>query len=123
MDLGLTEREIDGVTVVVVAGEVDLTTAPRLREALVRHGTAACPSVVADLGAVQFLDSTGLGVLVGVLKRCRTFGGGLHLVVTRPRVRQVFELTGLTTVLPLHADAEAAVAAATSRPEAGNGVG
>lgn len=123
MDLGLTEREIDGVTVVVVAGEVDLTTAPRLREALVRHVTAARPSVVADLGGVQFMDSTGLGVLVGVLKRCRTLGGGLHLVVTRPRVRQVFEVTGLTTVLPLHADAEAAVAAANARPEAGNGAG
>jgi anti-sigma B factor antagonist len=90
-----------GRPVVRVDGEIDVATAPQLRECL--HGVIARgPSeVVIDLLGVTFLDSTALGVLVGALKRCREVGGELHLVVSDPRIMKIFEITGLDKVFPL----------------------
>lgn len=93
-------------------GDVDLSTAPKVREQLIALMTDRTPWVVLDLDGVGFLDSTGLGVVVGVLKRARTLGGDLRLVCTQPAVRRVFEITALDRTLPLAASAEAAVAAA-----------
>src|SRR5688500_8776908 len=95
MDLGLDVNETDGIPVIAVRGEVDFGTAPRLRELLVSTAMDGNPRVVVDLRAVEFLDSTGLGVLVGALKRYRTLGGDLVLVISTSRIRSVFELTGL----------------------------
>ena len=55
-----------------------------------------------DLDGVEFLDSTGLGVLVGALKRVRTNNGELALVCSESRILKVFEITGLTKVFPMH---------------------
>ena len=52
--------------------------------------------LITDLGQVDFLDSTGLGVLVGGLKRLREDGGSLALVITAPRILRIFQITGLT---------------------------
>ena len=102
MDLGLQVEERGDVAVLAVSGEVDVATVPRLREQL--HGLVASgtPRIVVDLDAVDFLDSTGLGVLVGALKRVRANGGELALVCTSPRIRKVFEVTGLTKVFALY---------------------
>ena len=67
-----------------------------------------------DLTDVEFLDSTGLGVLVSGLKRFRTLGGDLTIVCTRPRILKVFEITGLTTVFGMHPTVAEAVATATT---------
>src|SRR5258706_9382233 len=95
MELGLVVREQDGWTVLTVSGEIDIATAPGLRERL--HGLLAenRQKIVVDLDDVGFLDSTALGVLVGVLKRARGEEGDVRIVVTQPRVRKVFEITRL----------------------------
>jgi anti-sigma B factor antagonist len=96
------EERIDGrVPVLTVTGEIDVATAPQLRESL--HGVIVQgqATVVLDLLAVTFLDSTALGVLVGGLKRCRELGGELHVVVADDRIRKIFEITGLDKVFPL----------------------
>jgi anti-sigma B factor antagonist len=99
MELGL---EVDDsrppYTVLSITGEVDVYSAPRLREKLVELVSQGHRQIVADLEKVDFLDSTGLGVLVGGLKRLRSHDGDLTLVCTQARILKVFEITGLTTV-------------------------
>ncbi len=102
----MTEHE--GVPVAVVSGDVDFGTAPRLRDAVVRLATDGARLAVLDLREVEFLDSTGLGVLVACLKRFRTLGGDLHLVITTDRVRKVFEITGLLSVFGIYDSVAAA---------------
>ena len=109
MDLGLDVDEHEGVTVLAVHGEVDVYTAPRLREKLVELVAQGRYRIVVDLEGVEFLDSTGLGVLVGGLKRLRSHDGDLALVCTQHRILKVFEITGLTKVFTIHDSVQAAV--------------
>ena len=67
--------------------------------------------IVVNLEGVDFLDSTGLGVLVGALKRVRTHEGELALVCTKPRILKGFEITGLTRVFPMYETVDDAVSA------------
>jgi len=109
MELGLDVTESDGATVLTVRGEVDVYTAPKLREKIVELVAQGRYAIVIDLEAVDFLDSTGLGVLVGGLKRVRSHDGDLVLVCTHQRILKVFEITGLTKVFTIHDSLDAAV--------------
>lgn len=111
MDLGLDVTEHGDTTVLAVRGEVDVYTAPRLREKLVELVSQGKQDIAVDLEAVDFLDSTGLGVLVGGLKRLRSHDGDLSLVCTQQRILKVFEITGLTKVFTIHASVDEAVGA------------
>lgn len=95
-------------SVVAVRGEVDVASAPGLREAVIRLVSEGHSHLVIDLEAVDFIDSTGLGVLVGALKRVRVKGGELRLVCTNSRVLKVFDITGLDAVFPRFDSVEAA---------------
>lgn len=108
MDLGLDVTEQNGYAVLSVNGEVDVYTAPRLRERLVELVSQGHHQVVVNLEGVDFLDSTGLGVLVGGLKRLRSHDGDLTLVCTQRRILKVFEITGLTKVFEIFDDVESA---------------
>jgi anti-sigma B factor antagonist len=111
MELGLTvDDSRTPFTVLAVSGEVDVYTAPRLRERLVDLVSQGHRQIVVDLEGVDFLDSTGLGVLVGGLKRLRSHGGDLSLVCTQARILKVFEITGLTTVFSIADTVDAATA-------------
>ena len=110
MDLGLDVTERNGIAVLAVRGEVDVYTAPRLREKLVELVSEGKQKIVVDLEGVDFLDSTGLGVLVGGLKRARSHEGDLSLVCTQHRILKVFEITGLTKVFDIHDSVDAATA-------------
>lgn len=111
MDLRLEVRQQGGWTVVEVGGEIDVATAPRLREQLIAIVNDQQYRIVVDLEAVDFIDSTGLGVLISGLKRVRTHGGEFALVCTEPRNLKVFEITGLLQVFPVHETVDQAVAA------------
>lgn len=88
-------------TVVAVAGEIDVATAPRLRKEAIAIVGEGHHRMVLDLEAVDFLDSTGLGVLIGVLRRINSVGGELRLVCSTPRILDLFSLTGLDRVFDL----------------------
>ena len=86
-------------TIIHPVAEVDAATSPQLREQI-REEIVANPGtvVVVDMAAVAFIDSTGLGVLVGALKRARVDGGDLALVNVQPMIMKIFTVTGLNKV-------------------------
>jgi anti-sigma B factor antagonist len=89
-----------GYTIVTAAGEIDIATVTRLRERLFELAANGRPLVV-DLDRVRFIDSAGLGGLIGAAKRAAAYGGSLHVVCARPQIRQLFRLTGLDRRIPL----------------------
>ena len=103
--------------VLSVVGDLDVTSAPLVRNEVVRLLTDESTDLVLDLTAVPFVDSFGLGVLVGALKRSRSTGRRLALVVTEPGVLRLLQLTGLDDVFEV-ADSIDAVVASTA-PGAG----
>jgi len=94
--------------VVEVQGEVDMFTAPKLREKLVQTVEEGCYRIVVDLQGVSFMDSTGLGTLVGGLKRVKEHEGTLALVCTSRPVLRVLSITGLNNVFPVYDSVEQA---------------
>ena len=82
-------------TVVVPKGEIDLHTATELRECLTHLIEEGQHDLVVDLHEATFIDSTGLGVLVGALKRARQAGGDMALASPRRSIAKVFEVTGM----------------------------
>jgi anti-sigma B factor antagonist len=110
VDLTITTREAEGRTVVSVAGEIDVYTAPRLREEITELVAAGTYHLVIDMSEVEFLDSTGLGVLVGGLKKVRAHEGSLQLVCNQDRLLKIFRITGLAKVFVIHDTAEKALA-------------
>ena len=117
MDLKLRTRSTGNATVVEVGGEVELHSAEQLRDELIQACNVERPCIVVDLSRVSFIDSSGLGVLVGALKRVRE-RGALSLVCPQQRVRRVFEITGLTQVFSMYNELEEAVAACSRTPGA-----
>lgn len=111
MDLAVNLRREGEVVVLVANGEVDAYTAPILRDAISKILAAGHHRIVADLTDVGFLDSTGLGVLVGRLKAVRMLEGDMNLVITNERVLRNFKITGLENIFAIHATAADAVAA------------
>ena len=99
--LRVVSREVGQQTVVEVDGEIDVATADTLRERLNALIDRQQVDLVVDLRDVSFMDSTGLGLLVGTLKRVRTAGGRLQLVVDSERLLMVFRITALEQVFTI----------------------
>ncbi len=109
MDLSLEIREAGGATIIAVQGEIDVYTAPKLRDSITELVGAGAHHLVVDMEGVEFLDSTGLGVLVGGLKKVRAHDGSLRLVCTQERLLKIFRITGLAKVFTIHDTAEDAL--------------
>ena len=107
-NLILDTNDRGDLTVVSVKGEVDLYTAPSLKESVADLVTSGRSKIAVDLGEVEFMDSTGLGVLIGALRRCREAGGSLTLIAPREPVLKVLAITGLDKVFSIHTDVEQA---------------
>ncbi|MET7478172.1 STAS domain-containing protein [Streptomyces sp. NPDC005648] len=93
-----------------VGGEIDVYTAPKLREAILELVDAGASHIIADLREVEFLDSTGLGALIGAQNRLRTRDGSFRLVIASDRILRIFRITGLDKVFEIHASVADAVA-------------
>lgn len=106
----ILRRELDERTVVIaVEGDLDLSTAPRLKSLLIDSLDEGRSRVVVDLSLATFMDSTALSVLVGVNRRLAT-GTQLAIVCTRPNVLQVFEFSGTDGAFAIHPTLEDALA-------------
>lgn len=98
------------VRVLEVHGDADLHSAPELRERIRGAIDEGANTVVVDLSATTLIDSTALGVLLGGMKRLREQDGQIRLVVPRPEVRRIFEITMLDRIFSLHDTQEEALA-------------
>ena len=100
-ELAIEVERGEAATLVALRGDLDLVTAGELRECLVKVIDDG-ERIVVDLEGVGFLDSAGLGILVGGLKRARTAGGELELVCSGRDVLKPLEITGLDRVFTIH---------------------
>jgi anti-sigma B factor antagonist len=102
VDITTGPGQSDGEYLVTVSGEIDVATSPRLRHELLGLLDQKAQSIVLDLGGMSFIDSSGLGVLVGALRRLREQdGNNIVLRGMQPPVRRVFEITGLTDLFTI----------------------
>jgi anti-sigma B factor antagonist len=103
VDLKLSvDRATPGATVIVIGGEIDVYTAPELREklsTLIERGTYR---LILDMEGVEFLDSTGLGTLISGLKKVRAHDGSIDIVCTQSRILRIFNITRLDKVFDIY---------------------
>jgi anti-sigma B factor antagonist len=110
-DFELTEEEIDETRVILrVVGEIHATTAPEFSERLNAAIAQGRTGVVLDLTGVEFIDSTGLSVLLNGLRRVTRVRGTMVLACANPTVLRLFEITKLDSTFEIVADCDEAVA-------------
>ncbi len=97
-----TYNHENGTPVVVLGGEVDVYTAPQMKEQLSSLIQSGAQRIIVDLSGVNYFDSTALGTLIGSLHRIREREGNILIVGASPRVRRVFEITGLDNVFEMY---------------------
>lgn len=109
-NLELDKFETEGWRVIVATGELTVYEAPKLREWLVASAKEGFNRIVVDLQEVDFVDSTGLAVMVAAYKRVRLLEGDLRVVCSNYRILKVLEITGLNKVINIFDTVEAATA-------------
>jgi anti-sigma B factor antagonist len=107
-ELAVEVRQERGVAIAAVTGAIDLSTVAALRERLFGLADAGQPLII-DLNRVTFIDSTGLGVLVGVSRRASVHGASVHAVCSQPHTRKLLWLTGVDRRIPLSATVDGAL--------------
>lgn len=110
MDLDVETTQQGTTTVLTLRGEIDVYTAPRLRQAIVDAVDGGTQHLVVDMEGVDFLDSTGLGVMVEGLKRIKGREGTLSVVATQDKILKIFDITGLNKAFSMHRSVDEAVA-------------
>jgi anti-sigma B factor antagonist len=99
-ELSVTVSRDRGVVIAEVTGDIDMSTVAGLRERLLGLADSGQPLIV-DLNRVSFIDSAGLGALIGVARRADVRGGSLHAVCSQPQTRKLLWLTGVDRRIPL----------------------
>jgi anti-anti-sigma factor len=113
--LSLSSRTERGYVIAALSGELDIASAPTLREQLLSLQRPAASRLIIDLSAVSYADASGLTVLVGTGRRAGLLGGFLRLAAPSPQVAKVLSITGLSRHLDIFPTVHAAI---TSRPPA-----
>jgi len=116
VNLELSEHALDGCTVVGLHGELDLATAPGLREHLLGVLTGQPPALILDLSGLAFMDSTGLNVLLGAKRHAGLLGIPFALAAPQKIPARVLRITGLNRHFTIYPTAAEAVADAGGRP-------
>ena len=115
-DLRITEHDLGGdAWLLELEGQIDLYAAPAFKERILAAIEKGKTRVVVDLSKVEFMDSTGLSVLVGAWKRVRPADGSVTIVSQREEVRRLFELVGLERAFAIFPTRAEGVALATRR--------
>lgn len=104
-------RDIGGLPVIDVAGEIDLYTAPQFKRALSDTVDGGHSCILVNMKQVSYMDSSGFGTLLGVTKRVRPNGGSVNLIGCNDAIHRMLCITRLNTVFGIYDDEEAAVSA------------
>lgn len=102
MNISVKIQEQDGKISVIVQGEIDAFTAPKLRERLFPLSEKEGADITINLSDVNYLDSTGLGVFVGVFKNIKSNNGKLQIVGLSQRLMKLFKMTGLANIMDIY---------------------
>ena len=108
-DLKIETRMVDGKPVLDLTGEVDSYNSPRLREKMVSLIDAGNAELIVNMTGVDYIDSTGLGTLVGGLKRASEKNGAIRIICPNEQIYKVFNITGLVKVFPIFDNETAAL--------------
>jgi anti-sigma B factor antagonist len=109
-DLSIHVHVIDDVQVFDLAGSLDIATSPTVRAALTEASERGSHRLIVDLTRVDFLDSTGLGALIGGQRRAKEFGGEVRLVAKEGQILRLLRITGLLKVFAVYPTLDDAVA-------------
>ncbi|MHB2018723.1 MAG: STAS domain-containing protein [Candidatus Xenobia bacterium] len=110
MDIKVNTRQLsEGVYAVEVQGEIDVYTSPRVKETINELIEGSHYNFVINLEGVRYIDSTGLGVLIGALKKVREHNGRIVLICTNPQIKKIFNITGLIKIFEIYKDEEEAL--------------
>lgn len=104
MKINIEKHQNEKEIFVSVAGEIDAYTAPNLREELLPLSEGKDKTITVNLKDVSYMDSTGLGVFVGLFKQLNKNDGELRLVELSDRLKRLFELTGLSKIMNISED-------------------
>lgn len=107
---GVSMESGSGYVLVSVVGEVDVATAPKLRDCLREAVAEGSPTAVVDLTGVTFIDSMALGVLIEAKKLCDGEGRIMRIAASEPRILKIFEITGLTELFDIRPTPDQAIA-------------
>ncbi|MGD0703819.1 MAG: STAS domain-containing protein [Trebonia sp.] len=116
-ELSVTVRRERGVVIAAVTGDIDMSTVAGLRERLFGLADGGQPLIV-DLNRVTFIDSAGLGVLIGAARRAAAHGASVHAVCSQPQTRKLLWLTGVDRRIPLTATVDGALMLLTASGDA-----
>ncbi len=100
---------VDGVQVFELSGSLDIATSPTVRASLTEASERGDHRLIVDLTSVDFLDSTGLGALIGAQRRAKEFDGEVRLVVKEGQILRLLRITGLLKVFAVYPALEAAL--------------
>ncbi|MCJ7842198.1 anti-sigma factor antagonist [Lederbergia sp. NSJ-179] len=109
MNISIDVQEMESIISAKLAGEIDAYTAPKVREALLPLAEQSGIKIVVDLTDVHYMDSTGLGVFVGLFKTLKKYDGKLVLKGMSGRLKRLFDITGLTDVMDVNTEVEGGV--------------
>ena len=111
LDIKVNTRQLsDAVYAVEVQGEIDVYTSPRVKETINELIEGGHYNFVINLEGVRYIDSTGLGVLIGALKKVREQNGRIVLICTNPQIKKIFNITGLIKIFEIFKDETEAAA-------------
>jgi len=110
LDIKVNTRTLrDGAQAVEIQGEIDVYTSPRVKETVNELIEKGHYHLIINLEGVRYIDSTGLGVLIGALKKVREQSGRILLVCTNPQIKKIFNITGLVKIFEIFKDEEEAI--------------
>ncbi len=108
MDIKVETKQIKNSHIISVQGEIDVYTSPRVKETINELIEKENYNLIINLEEVRYIDSTGLGVLIGALKKVREHNGSINLICTNPQIKKIFNITGLVKIFGIFKNEEEA---------------